>query len=248
MRRQCPICSQTTIEFSVPFDIDLIQRPDLSITNPSAPDSADLGDTVSVSWTVSNQGAGDATGNVGWHDAVYFSTDSVLDTADQLLSIKPFDSFDPFFNSFTPLSSGGQYSVAVDVGLPSDLVGDYFLLLVADKDQSVWDTDRGNNLFAKPISMLASDLVISDTVLSPANQLLDGDVTVSWTVENQGSAPAFGNWQDRVWFSTDDQLGVGDVQLASLAPANVSPLSVAGQYGLSSVVTLPGRRCREPTC
>ncbi len=225
--------------FSVPFDVDLIRVPDLSITDPSSPVSANLGETVSVSWTVANQGTGSATGNSGWHDAVYFSTDSVLDVSDQQLSSKAFDSFDPFFNSFTPLDPSGQYSLTSDIVLPDNLVGDFFLLFVADDDRSVWDFNRNNNVAAAPISLLASDLVVSDAALLPANPLLNGDVTVSWTVNNLGTAPAApGGWQDRIWLSADDALGQGDVLLGSV-PFTGAVLSIGGQYTSSSTVTLP---------
>ena len=53
--------------------------PDLKIVSVEAPANILSGQVLDVTWTVQNNG--DATGNIGWDDAVYLSFDQVFDPA-----------------------------------------------------------------------------------------------------------------------------------------------------------------------
>src|SRR5205085_9329871 len=50
------------------------------------------------------------------------------------------------------------------------------------------------------------DLMVSAANV-PASTLTDSAINVSWTVKNQGQARATAPWTDRVFLSTDNQLG-----------------------------------------
>lgn len=60
------------------------------------------------------------------------------------------------------------------------------------------------------------DLRVTKIVMTPTTGVTQSSFRVSWTVQNNGIAPAIGSWLDRVYLSTDDQLG-GDTLLTSVA-------------------------------
>src|SRR5262249_7876084 len=59
--------NNTTVSTAIP--ITLTPSPDLTVTTVTAPTAAFEGDLIDVSWTVRNQGVGDAAGS--WVDRVY---------------------------------------------------------------------------------------------------------------------------------------------------------------------------------
>jgi large repetitive protein len=79
------------ISLSVP-DVDLI------IGNATASaTSANLGDTISVGWTVTNQGGEAALGS--WFDYLYLSDDQTLDSSDTFVSSNQRDNENPLTSS-----------------------------------------------------------------------------------------------------------------------------------------------------
>ena len=47
-------------------------------------------------------------------------------------------------------------------------------------------------------------------VIAPELALSGQPMTINWTVQNQGAAPAFGQWDDAVYMSQDDVLDASD--------------------------------------
>ena len=83
--------------------------PDLQVADVIAPATLPVGDTITVSWTVRNLGAG-STSAAYWFDAVYASTDTVLDGADRKL----IEVHNPDF-----LGAGEQFKQTVDMPVPA---------------------------------------------------------------------------------------------------------------------------------
>ena len=89
-----------------------------------------------------NLGTGPTSARV-WFDAVYVSTDNLLDGADrQLLEVR-----NPDF-----LGAGEQYVQTVDVPIPNDIARDQFYVLVkTDWRDTEEEFDReGNNMDSSP--------------------------------------------------------------------------------------------------
>ena len=61
-----------------------LTAPDLVVSAATAPTSATLGETVALSWTVTNQGS--VTASADWYDYVYLSDDQTLDNSDTYVS------------------------------------------------------------------------------------------------------------------------------------------------------------------
>jgi RHS repeat-associated protein len=108
---------------------------DLAVTSVSAPSAGQPGQTVTVNWTVGNQGNLDAAGS--WQDAVYLSRDQVLDPSDILFSLAPHSG---------GLSAGASYPGSANVVLPGVLPGDYHLLVQTDRRGQVLESNRNNDV------------------------------------------------------------------------------------------------------
>ncbi len=170
--------------------------PDLVVQTANAQANPLGGQTISVDWTVSNQGTV-AVNNPSWGDAVYFSNDAVLGNDDLRLATSP---------AGAPLGVGATYNRTVPVTLPVVLPGNYFLIIQADYLGNVFEGQReDNNLRTVTLAIQAPlvDLAVS-AVDAPASAFSGQDMTVNWSVRNNGSNPTLGShWIDEVVLSLD---------------------------------------------
>lgn len=170
--------------------------PDLVVQSANSQSNPVGGQTISVNWTIANQGMV-AVNNPSWGDAVYFSTDAVLGNDDLRLATAP---------AAAPLAVGEIYNRQVQATLPVVPPGNYFLLIQADYLSNVFEGQHeDNNLrnVALAIQVPAVDLTVT-AVDAPATQFSGQDMTVSWTVLNNGSNPTLGaRWVDEVVLSLD---------------------------------------------
>jgi predicted outer membrane repeat protein len=118
------------------------------------------GTPIALTWDGRNNGPGATVENglEDWTDAVYFSTDDVLDAGDLLLRTSP-------VQLDTPLGAGQTYPAAVTVTLPNDLSvdGPYYLIVhVDDGNRQLEVTDDNNTavlpLCVKPFVQMAAPI------------------------------------------------------------------------------------------
>ena len=96
-----------------------------------APATAQFGQSISVAWTVANNGNGLAQGS--WGDQVYLSSQATLGPGAMLLSTQS-------GTANSPLAVGAGYSGSAQVTLPSAggmAAGTYYVIVVSDGTQSV---------------------------------------------------------------------------------------------------------------
>ena len=156
-------------------------QPDLVIAPTDVPGTADWGQTVQVTWTVTNSGPGDALRT--WWDYVYISDDEDLDDGDTLLVSQS-------AGEHSPLAAGGDYSYTRGFIVPHTRTRGRFLLLIADGRPDQPETNEDNNIAAVPIELHGPDLIVTDLDW-PAGGFTDGQaVTVSAKVENVGTGAA----------------------------------------------------------
>ena len=204
--------------------------PDLVVQNVDAPLDAISGQFFEVTWTVRNRGdAIEATGTPPpeyadgqWNDAVYLSADQVFDPgADLYLGSATIDR-----RQLTEMTDQDgtfqEYIVTRNYQIPSGVTGPLYVLVVADRNNHVIEIGgEDNNQGLDPQSLFASladpaDLVLG-TVNVPEDATLGGaSVSLTYTLENQGTNGVAGRWFDRFYLSTDDQFSVDDVPFGSL--------------------------------
>jgi subtilase family serine protease len=200
------------------------------VVSATAPTSAILGQTISVSWAVSNQGT--VSANADWYDRVYISDDQILNIGD--INIKAV-----WTASNTPLGANASYVINQNILLPQTKVGDRYLLFVTDGDNAQEETNETDNVVATPITLSAPDLVVS-AATAPEMGVVNGSVNVSWTVTNQGDFTASTDWSDSVYLSTNDIFGDFDDRLLnSQSITTQTPLAAGSNYTINSSINLP---------
>lgn len=169
------------------------ELPDLVISGVTLPDTVLSSTTYEVSYTVTNQGAG-ATSGKAWYDAFYLSEDN------------SFEWSDPYLGQVLrkqPLAADSSYTHSIEVTLPADVAGDYYIFGVTDRTNSIPETDNTNNtlqqgaaihVLSKPLPDLRVSGIQADRVLyDPGDTIM-----VSWNVANVGDADATGGWTEKV--------------------------------------------------
>jgi SpoU rRNA methylase family enzyme len=208
-----------------------LDRPDLVVSNVQVKDLSTWGDTVTVSWTVTNQGA--ATALYDWTDSVYLSWDDKLDGWDHRI-------LDQAVNDPTVMAAGASYTFTRDVRIPDgyDQTGRPYLLFVTDRDNTQPETNNSNNLKAIAPGFTYPDLVVTNAS-APAHANWGGTIPGAWTVSNKGTVNARYDWTDSVYLSWDNKLDSGDALLSNLAVTDPTPMAAGASYSFTQNVNLP---------
>ena len=91
----------------------VLNTPDLRVVGVDAPAEGTYGQTLSVSWTVTNFGTG-STASGGWTDSVYLSADQMLGDGDISVGQAAAPS---------ALAAGGSYVNSANITIPDNLTG-----------------------------------------------------------------------------------------------------------------------------
>jgi RHS repeat-associated protein len=223
--------SETNNVQAVAFTLD---APNLAVTGATASSSVAVGETINVTWDVTNQGT--VAANADWYDSVYISDDATFDSSDQFLSYR-------WSGSNTPLAAGASYTGSLNVTLPTTATGDRYLLFVADNynyyyyNNNQGETNENDNVYAVPINISAADLTI-DSATAPSKVIAGETVELSWTVTNQGTGQAAQDWSDRVYLSTNNTLDGSDTLLSSESIAAQTPLAAGSSYSITKNIAL----------
>ncbi len=205
--------------------VDVV-APDLALTSITPPTELVVGASTGIDWVVENVGSLDTPGN--WVDAIYISTDNVLDISDQLIGSR----------TGGPLVAGDSYAASANVTIPGVAAGDYFLLI-----QAAWagqpDANPANNVLATgPFTVVPPDLTVTSAT-APATAIMGETIAIDYTVENTGPGPAGGTtWVDRFYLSADMELGTGDSFLLSTLITDGLPLGSGENYSRTQDVPL----------
>lgn len=179
------------------MQVNLSASPDLIVSAFTKPGTAFSGDSITISYTVKNVGNG-STSSPLWHDYLYLSQDSVLDTRTaHWLS---------WYQHQGVLAPESSYSGTDRVRLPNAISGTYYLYLITDAFNYIYEyTAESNNTRRDSINIVLTpppDLVVTN-VSGPPNGNSGKRILVSWTVQNQGANPPFEpGWQDRLYISS----------------------------------------------
>jgi len=183
--------------------IALSSLPALAITSFMAPAHANLGDAVTLDWSVENTSSVATTAS--WSDDVYVSDNSTFDgTAQYLASFQA-----PLAGS---LAGGASYNQSEQFTLPYTQTGSRYLFLVADAGGAQPVSNSGPIAASSQIALGAPDLTV--TLDSPAAAALGQAFDLSWTVTNTSQVAANASWEDAVFISSS----------ANFDPATATPL------------------------
>jgi subtilase family serine protease len=117
--------------------------PDLMFGFATSPSAAVAGSVIAATSTVRNAGAAAAAGSM---IRFYLSTNFSLDASDIALNAS---------QQVPLLAPDGSFTSTVQITLPSDKAGTFYLLMIADADQAVAEASEGNNLAARVLQLTA---------------------------------------------------------------------------------------------
>ena len=205
-----------------------VTAADLGVSSATAPRSANLGDSIAVSWTVEN--TGNAAAASTWQDAVYLSSTDTLTPSSELL-----DEFAA--PPAGPLAAQAGYTLNENVVIPLNAAtGAEFLLFVPDANGG--QVVSGSTIDSAAINVAAPQLTVQDLVV-PGNSVVGQSFSVSWQVTNAGSAPLDQDWSDEVFVSSQSTLDSSATLLDTVPATNVIPLATDASYSRSVTVTVP---------
>ncbi len=207
-----------------------VLAPNLVVTQITATPQASWGQKISITFTVTNQGPGDALNT--WNDRIFLSATSTLDGSSVAL-------LDINASSRSPLAAGATYTVTVDVTIPCpSFNADVKLLVVTDNYGNQPEVDDADNIAHRPIQIVGPDLRVAQVVPSVTTVSRGQLINLAWTVANQGQGAAFFAWSDTVYLSTDQTLSSDDRLLVS-APAALVPMIAGANYQTARDIIIP---------
>lgn len=174
-----------------------ILNPDLAITNLMAPDLVtitQLNQHLEVGWSALNRGAGGAF--AVWSDSVYLSRTNVLDDAAVYLGSVGHGS---------QLGSGQSYNGFSTVALPNGVIGDLYLLVELNSTRALYESERTNNVLARPIQLRVPPVptLALIEVGAPTDAWSGQPLEVTWVLTNSGPALVRGPFYDEVSLAQD---------------------------------------------
>jgi hypothetical protein len=198
--------NNTTVA-TTPVVVSLTPAPDLTPTHlvATTPGStaevttANTGDKIDVTWTVQNLGPGNA--NPTWTDRLYLQ--QLGGTGSRFYNLG-------FFDFPNALQAGTSYTRSEQVQLPSHIQG-VFQLRLTTAGGLFENGATANNDFSDPDSLTITaparpDLQVFSIDSAPHTANAGGTVAVTFTVINQGTVAATGQWNDNVYISLHNTL------------------------------------------
>jgi autotransporter-associated beta strand protein len=213
----------------------LIDVPDLVAQSLQASvNAAQFGQSISVTWTVKNNGSAAAAGD--WTDQLYLSSQPSLNA-----NSTPF--YQQTEDAYAPLGAGASYTTTAQVTLPlsaSSINGTYYIVVLVNYTQSLAESTINNNQAASSAINLTLPALPSlgvSGLSTAAHAVYPGQtINLSWTVTNHGGAAAIGPWNDEVYLASDAQ---GDNETLLATFPNGSSLAPAANYTSTEQVVLP---------
>ncbi len=207
-------------------------QPDLIVESLTAPTNVNAGQPLNVSFTVSNP-TGTATRQSVWRNSVYLSTDNQLSPESDLLVGSRLRS--------GVLQGGQSENLTLGFNLPNTLAGTFFVFVLTDSSQVVQEADETNNfaVAAQPVTVIINPPDLRVSALTTTGVPLAGrDLTVNYTVTNQGGSPTPNDaWMDAIYLSTDDRWDDRDRVINERQRSGV--LAVGASEARTTTVRLP---------
>ncbi len=177
--------------------------PDLTVSAVTPPATVESATLFNIQFTVDNINIG-ATVENSWYDVVYISSDDIYDNNDLYLGR---------VRHTTQVLGNSNYIGSLDVTLPAEYNGSYYIIVRSDVYNNVNETNNDNNLGITTEAITVNRKALPDievTGISATESMVQpGDsVTISWTVENNTGVDAVGGWTEKVSLNTLTDLKV----------------------------------------
>lgn len=183
---------------ALPVMVELSPTPDLQVSSIQTNEVLTAGETITIRYSVTNNGA-HATRQNYWADAFYLSSSTILDKNDAIqLGSKTHSG---------SLQVGAKYDSEVHYTIPPTLQGNYMLFVVTDDGDAIYESDENNNQLSSSVYINGAndrpaDLCISN-LSAPSSIKAGENITLSYRLSNMGEFEAKGNLRDVIYLSRD---------------------------------------------
>ncbi len=225
--------NDTTISAALP--VTQPPTPDLVVTSVQAPTSAAEGTPIDVTWTVANQGQGQADG--AWVDRVYLQ--EAGNSSAPVVELGQ-------FTTNGPLAPGTSYTRTYQVALPAHINDAYTVFVTTDyvgsdnshPNPTVYEGPAGSTAVTNDTTAAPSPLAVSAqprpdlqvvNIQAPSSVPAGSALSVTFDVLNQGTvATNVPHWVDRVYLSLDTTIDPGSLLIGEVG--NQSALEPGQEY------------------
>ncbi|MEL0457547.1 CARDB domain-containing protein [Flavobacteriaceae bacterium SZ-1-7] len=186
-----------------------------------------------------------------WRDAIYLSEYPTFSfaTAKKLKDYRASLGNSPggtcVTNDYVEVNDSYNYSQEVEI--PENIFGEYYIYVISNF-MGMYEPIYSNNIlrseFINIVLTPPADLALT-SINTPSEATANQDLTVSWTVENQGFNPPLKNsWIDEVFISTeptfnkDEAISLGNNSFLQNAEVFIAGKSITGDFenGMSYTV------------
>jgi hypothetical protein len=186
------------------FAFGLRQLPDLRVSFIQNPDTVYAGQTMQMSWNVTNTGAGSTLAQQ-WRDEVWLSQDSVFNAG---TAIRVGD-----WGNTTFLQPNATYITNATFTVPYSQAGYYYVFVRANSNGALLETDLSNNRRRAADRTLmivpeTPDFSVENFVSPPDPSVGYTDVTMRYRVYNRGTVTATLPRYDEFFISPDTILNI----------------------------------------
>lgn len=212
----------------------LRKLPNLVVTNIKVPPTGFSEQTISITWDVTNKGAGN-TQNQTWFDAVYLSADRVLNTSE--------DVFLGGMQNPGALNAGEGYTQTGTFKVPQGFNNKYYVIVKVNGYSQLLETDLTDNASASTTTTNIQltpppDLEVVQ-LITPKFAFSGQPTKIVWKVSNTGTGTTrTTNWYDQLFLVTDSSM-----DLTNAIPLNVyshsGELKPTESYSQSPQVRIP---------
>ncbi|MGD1277561.1 MAG: CARDB domain-containing protein [Tepidisphaeraceae bacterium] len=225
------------------FTVTLSPFPDLAVSAVTAPAQNFSGQSATIQWTVSNNGAAQ-TAVANWTDAIYMSSSPTFDSSATQLGR---------LGHQGTLAPGASYDASASVTLPVGVSGQFYFFVRTDVSGQVFE----NGMTANNVAWTAASVTVNLTpppdleiqsIVAPSTASANHNFSFKYTAVNAGAGatPNY-TWTDSFYLSPTAsydsttvvflgfQTHVGSLAAGASYSANVTvpiPLAVSGNYYL----------------
>ncbi|MEA5429214.1 CARDB domain-containing protein [Arcicella lustrica] len=209
-----------------------VVNADLKPTLINASATAQSEQSIVVQWKVKNDSRANII-NSTWTDRVYLSANTTFEYGtDILLGSASLSQL---------LAKGSEYNKQVSVTLPEGISGKYYLLLITDDNNNIFEKFENNNIFTKAITISLApwpDLQIT-SIVAPSIDTVGTTINVQYTLKNSGTGNISNkNWTDYIYLTPSNNANEASLILIGKVRENRSLAS--GQTSIQKTsFTLP---------
>lgn len=196
----------------------LVPLPDLEVQNVQAPATAFSGQTISINWTVKNNGPGNTNTNQSWTDAVFLSFDNnpnftiAPETGQSAWNQLQFP-IRPLLIGTKPnvsaLNNGQQYTNSMNFTLPLNYSQPLYVYVITNyqpgsnaPQEATLINDTASAAQAIAVTLSPTPDLRVDTVFTPNTTFSGSTINVTYKVKNHGVlTPAGSSWKDKIYIS-----------------------------------------------